>query len=165
MTTRTRSRCIPGVFAVGILAVALSGCASEASQPSESGAVETSAGPVTSTDGPTTDVPDTRAPDPSGPDTSASETSGPGGPVEVSVAVGVDSDPERVERVAFGTEVRLTITNGPDPAEYHVHGIDLEVAAEADQTVTLTFVANVDGPYEVEDHETGAVILVIEVDQ
>ena len=86
-------------------------------------------------------------------------------PTRIEVTVGVDSGDDRIEHVAAGAAVTLVITNGPEAAEYHVHGIDLEVAAEADQTVTLDFAATATGPYEVEDHETGAVILVIEVDQ
>jgi len=137
MTTRSRSARIPAaVVALGLaVALTVAACGDSSSDSPAEASTPTTGAAVT------------------------------GDPTRIEVTVGVDSGEDRVEHVAAGAAVTLVITNGAEPAEYHVHGIDLEVAAEADQTVTLDFAATVDGPYEVEDHETGAVILVIEVDQ
>lgn len=170
MTTQTPSGRIPtAAVAIGLVVALIAGTACSDSA-AEQAAVETSIESGASTTGaPSTSASGTTPAETTSPASSTPETSSSTpvatGPVQITVAVGVDSGEDRVEKVAFGSEVSLVITNGPDAAEYHVHGIDLEIAAEADQTVTLTFVADVDGPYEVEDHETGAVILVIEVDQ
>jgi len=85
------------------------------------------------------------------------------GPVQVDVVVGIDSGPDRVERVGVGSDVTVNITN-PDAAdEFHVHGIELEQSVDAGVTATFNFVADTPGTYEIESHETEEVLVVIEV--
>lgn len=85
------------------------------------------------------------------------------GPVQIDVVVGVDSGPDRVEKVTLGSDVTLNITN-PDVAdEFHVHGVDLEQSVDAGVTATFNFVADTPGTFEVESHTTEDVLVVIEV--
>lgn len=84
------------------------------------------------------------------------------GPVQIDVVVGVDSSPDRVERVTVGSEITLNITNPNVADEFHVHGIDIEQAADAVQMATINFTIDAAGIYEVESHITGDVFVVIE---
>ena len=84
------------------------------------------------------------------------------GPVQIDVVVGVDSSPDRVERVTVGSEITLNITNPNVADEFHVHGIDIEQAADAAQMATINFTIDAAGTYEVESHITGDVFVVIE---
>lgn len=165
MTTRTHSGRIPAAAVALSLVAALAVGASACSDASDDATAVTTVAPA-ATDEPAPTDPASTDPASTEPAPASSDpTTAVPRPVQIDVVVGVDSGEDRVERVAFGSDVTLNIVNGPEAAEYHVHGIDLEVAADPDQMVTLNFVASVEGPYEVEDHETGAVILVIEVDQ
>lgn len=165
MTTRTHSGRIPAAAVALSLVTALAVGASACSDGSDDAAPVTTVAPAAS-DEPASTEPASTVPASTEPTPASSDpTTAVPGPVQIDVVIGVDGGEDRVERVAFGSDVTLNIVNGPEAAEYHVHGIDLEVAADPDQMVTLNFVASVEGPYEVEDHETGAVILVIEVDQ
>lgn len=84
------------------------------------------------------------------------------GPVQIDVVVGVDSSPNRVERVTVGSEITLNITNPNADDEFHVHGIDIEQAADAGQMATINFTIDAAGIYEVESHKTSDVFVVIE---
>jgi len=85
------------------------------------------------------------------------------GPAQIDVVVGTDSGPQRVEKVKAGADITLNITNPNAADEYHVHGIDLEQKADQGVMVTLNFVMDEPGTYEVESHVTEDVLLVIEV--
>jgi hypothetical protein len=82
--------------------------------------------------------------------------------IEVTVAHGrVSGDTGRVP-VALGTPVTLVITS--DAADQvHVHGYDLEQELTPDTPATLQFDATVPGVFEVELHETGTVLLRLQV--
>ena len=84
------------------------------------------------------------------------------GPVQIDVVVGVDSSPDRVERVTAGSEITLNITNPNAADEFHVHGIDIEQPADEGQMATMNFTIDAAGIYEVESHITGDVFVVIE---
>ena len=86
-------------------------------------------------------------------------------PYQVSVTVGLDDDPERIERVPLGATVALTITNPDADDEFHLHGYELGdgVVMPAGQPETFTFVADRAGSFEVESHETGDVLMILEV--
>ena len=84
------------------------------------------------------------------------------GPVQIDVVVGLDSGPARIVPVKVGSDVTLNITN-PDAAdEFHVHGIDLEQAADAGVMITMNFTIDAAGTYEVESHVTHGILVVIE---
>ena len=84
------------------------------------------------------------------------------GPVQIDVLIGVDSSPDRVERVTVGAEITLNITNPNAADEFHVHGIDIEQAADAGQMATINFTIDAAGVYAVESHVTQDVFVVIE---
>jgi hypothetical protein len=86
-------------------------------------------------------------------------------PYSLSVTVGLDADPERIERVPLGATIALSVTNPDSTDEFHLHGYDLGdgQVMPAGQTATFTFVANQAGSFELESHETGEVLLVLEV--
>ena len=82
----------------------------------------------------------------------------------ITVTVGLDSGPERIENVPLGQEVELRITNPEDDDEFHVHGYDLggdETAAGEEKV--FAFTATEAGDFEVESHATGEVLVVIRV--
>jgi hypothetical protein len=86
-------------------------------------------------------------------------------PYSLSVTVGLDADPERIERVPLGATIALSVTNPDSDDEFHLHGYDLGdgQVMPAGQTATFTFVANQAGSFELESHETGTVLMVLEV--
>lgn len=86
------------------------------------------------------------------------------GAVEISVEVGVDSGPDRIEEVALGSLVRITVTNEDEDDEVHLHGYDLggdEV--EAGEPTVFEFEASTAGEFEVESHVTGEVLMILVV--
>ena len=86
-------------------------------------------------------------------------------PYPLSVTVGVDDDPDRIERVPLGATVTITVTNPASDDEFHLHGFDLGdgQVIPAGQPASFTFVADQVGSFELESHETGDVLLVLEV--
>jgi hypothetical protein len=97
-----------------------------------------------------------------GDDDSSTATTTPA-TVQIDVIIGVDSGPDRIETVAVGTEVTLTVTAPDADDEIHVHEIDLEQAVAAGESTTFTFVVDKVGEIEVESHITEDVLLIIEV--
>jgi hypothetical protein len=84
--------------------------------------------------------------------------------VAIAVTVGVDSGPERVEQVALGSQVTLSLTNPNEDDEFHLHGYDLSPGeTPKGETATITFTADKLGEFEVESHHTEDVLVVINV--
>jgi hypothetical protein len=92
----------------------------------------------------------------------AAPSSGAGRRIEVRVAGGrVSGDTGRVP-VATGTQVTLVITS--DVAdEAHLHGYDLQAELVPGEPAELDFDATIPGVFEVELHETGTVLLSLQV--
>jgi hypothetical protein len=86
------------------------------------------------------------------------------GIVRISVTVGVDSGPDRIEEVLVGDSVELTMLNPDEDDEFHVHGFDLggDETPAGDEKV-FAFTADEAGDFEVESHATGDVLVVIRV--
>jgi hypothetical protein len=86
------------------------------------------------------------------------------GIVRISVTVGVDSGPDRIEEVSVGDSVELTMVNPDEDDEFHVHGFDLggDETPAGDEKV-FAFTADEPGDFEVESHATGDVLVVIRV--
>ena len=86
------------------------------------------------------------------------------GITRISVTVGVDSGPDRIEEVALGTRVELTVVNPDDDDEFHLHGYDLggDETPAGDEKV-FAFTATEAGDFEVESHATNDVLVVIRV--
>lgn len=84
--------------------------------------------------------------------------------VTISVTVGVDSAADRIEQVALGSQVTLTLTNPNEDDEFHLHGYDLSPSeTPKGETATITFTADKAGEFEVESHHTEDVLVVINV--
>ncbi|MFM8870098.1 MAG: hypothetical protein ACKOFD_00755 [Actinomycetota bacterium] len=84
--------------------------------------------------------------------------------VTISVTVGVDSAADRVEQVALGSQVTLTLTNPNEDDEFHLHGYDLSPGeTPKGETATITFTADKAGEFEVESHHTEDVLVVLNV--
>jgi hypothetical protein len=81
--------------------------------------------------------------------------------VDVAIAGGVASGPA-VFSYDLGDTVDITVISDVDD-ELHVHGYDLVFALTADLPITLDFVADVPGVFEVEIHTGHAHVFDIEV--
>jgi hypothetical protein len=79
------------------------------------------------------------------------------------VTVGTDSGPNRREKVAKGTLVTISISNPNAADEFHLHGYDLELKAGKGEPATFSFTASATGTFEIESHDTKAVLFVLEV--
>ncbi len=86
-------------------------------------------------------------------------------PIVISVTVGVDADPNRIENIPIGATVALSVTNPTAGDEFHLHGYDLGdgTPMPQGQTETFTFTAVNKGQFELESHTTNAVLLVLSV--
>lgn len=62
--------------------------------------------------------------------------------------------PEEVE-VREGDRMNLRVESDA-PAEFHVHGYDLEREVEPDETATLSFTADITGRFDIEGHPVGS---------
>jgi hypothetical protein len=96
------------------------------------------------------------------PSSDAAPREGAGQRLEVQVAGGqATGDTGRVP-VALGTAVTLVVTS--DVAdEAHLHGYDIEAALTPGEPAELTFDATIPGVFELELHETGTVLLTLQV--
>ena len=85
-------------------------------------------------------------------------------PLEIDVVVGENSGNERIEVVALGDDVRITLVNPTQEDEYHLHGYDIVSKKMAPGApATLSFTANVAGTFELESHVTNEVLVVLEI--
>jgi hypothetical protein len=91
----------------------------------------------------------------------------PDGSVDISVTVGTDdfetSQGARVVSVPKGATVTISLTDPGADQEYHLHGYDVEVAATKGQMASLSFTADQTGQFDLESHDTEAILLVIVV--
>jgi hypothetical protein len=84
--------------------------------------------------------------------------------VTISVTVGTDSSADRIEKVALGAQVTLTLTNPDADDEFHLHGYDMSSGeTKKGETSTITFVADKAGEFEVESHVSEQVYVTIVV--
>lgn len=68
-------------------------------------------------------------------------------------------DPREVS-VTEGDAVTLRVTSN-EPVEVHLHGYDIEEEVLPGEATELRFEADLTGRFEIEDHETGAVLGVL----
>ena len=85
--------------------------------------------------------------------------------VEISVTVGKDSAADRIENIALGSKVKLTIVDPSADEEYHVHGYELGDGKEVPkgEPAVFEFVADKAGDFEVESHTTETVLVILHV--
>jgi hypothetical protein len=85
-------------------------------------------------------------------------------PVEISITVGTDSAKDRVEEVALGSQVNITLTNPAADDEFHLHGYDLSAGkTPMGEAAVITFTADTAGEFEIESHITEEVLAIISV--
>lgn len=142
------------LFVIGLVIAGVS-CGSDTEQ-----SVETAAIVDTVANDPGTTIP----PDSTEAESTEAPSTTTDGIVRISVTVGVDSGPERVEEVSVGDSIELTMVNPDEDDEFHVHGFDLG----GDETLAgdakmFAFTASEAGDFEVESHATGEVLVVIRV--
>lgn len=82
---------------------------------------------------------------------------------KISLTVGTDSSPTRVEKVPLGFDVTLSMINPTQDDEFHLHGYDLTQAAGPGEAAVFSFVADIAGRFDLESHRAKGVLLVIEV--
>ena len=148
MTVPRPRRCLLPLLAVGLFLVSCSSTDGNTDSTTDITEVATSE-PTVSTVLETTVVPETTVAD--------SEA-------RISVTVGVDSSPDRVEEVALGQDVALTLVNPDADDEFHLHGYDLGGGVTTKgEAKTFTFTATEAGEFELESHVTGDVLVVVKV--
>jgi hypothetical protein len=157
MATPRQRRFLP---AIALVVVTLTACGDDSASDITTPPAATDAANTTAT--PDTSTTSSSAAPTSTPSTPAPVTTAPG---TISVTVGVDSGPDRVEQVALGTEVTLVLLNPDADDEFHLHGFDLGGGATvpAGQMATFVFTADQAGSFELESHVTDEVYLVLEV--
>lgn len=102
---------------------------------------------------------------PSGPTTSSSapaEATEPVVEISVSVRDGKVKPKTRRVEVAKDSQLRLIVTSDVDD-QLHVHGFEIDEEIEAGRPTTVEFVADQQGVFEVETHETELQLLQLEV--
>jgi hypothetical protein len=172
MTTLASGLLIP--VAAAALALAACGDDSGSGAPADTAAATAASSAATTVAPSTTEPAATTTPpgsaDPTTteyvPDTTRPPETAPPGPKVISITVGVDSGPDRVDRVAVGDVVTLVVTNPTVDDEFHLHGYDLGDGQEvpAGQTASFTFTASQAGEFELESHETDGVLLLLVVE-
>jgi ABC-type Fe3+-hydroxamate transport system substrate-binding protein len=85
-------------------------------------------------------------------------------PTEVSVIVGTDSSPDRIEEVALGANVQVMLSNPQADDEFHLHGYDLSPGeTKMGEASIISFTADKAGDFEIESHVTEDVLVIIRV--
>ena len=85
------------------------------------------------------------------------------GIVQVSVTVGKDDSPTRVNKVPLGATVQLALLNPTADDEFHLHGYDIEQKGKAGGQGIISFVADKRGSFTLENHLDGRVLLTLVV--
>lgn len=162
MATIGTARRIPALGVALVAAITLTACgsddAADETTPTDAVPVETTPADTT----PPTAAPTSAAPTTAAPTTAAPTTTIPG---LIEVTVGVDSGPDRIERVALDSEVTIVIVNPDADDEFHLHDYDLGDGqlVPAGQPARFTFIADRAGSFELESHITNEVYLILEV--
>ena len=85
-------------------------------------------------------------------------------PTEISVVVGTDSSPDRIEEVTLGANVQVTLSNPNADDEFHLHGYDLSPGeTKMGEVSIISFTADKAGDFEIESHITEDVLVIIRV--
>jgi hypothetical protein len=156
----------PIVLAV-LLAVTLVACGDDGSSaPTTTGVVGTTS--AVTTVAPTSAAPSTAAghhgPSPPRPPQPPTTSVAPPTAAPTTVDVGrievnADTDPVRTVTVPLGTPVSLTVRTAT-AQEFHLHGYDLSLAGTE---VLFQLTADRAGTFDLESHDTGRLLLVLEV--
>jgi hypothetical protein len=86
------------------------------------------------------------------------------GPTDISVTVGTDSAADRIEEVALGSQVNITLTNPNADDEFHLHEYDLSTGdTPKGESAVISFTADKAGLFDLESHVTDEVLVVISI--
>ena len=86
------------------------------------------------------------------------------GPTEISVTVGTDSAADRIEEVALGSQVNITLTNPKADDEFHLHEYDLSTGdTPKGESAVISFTADKAGLFDLESHVTDEVLVIISI--
>ena len=86
------------------------------------------------------------------------------GPIEISVTVGTDSAADRIEEVALGSQVNITLTNPNADDEFHLHEYDLSTGdTPKGESAVISFTADKAGLFDLESHVTDEVLVIISI--
>jgi hypothetical protein len=86
------------------------------------------------------------------------------GPTEISVTVGTDSATDRVEEVALGSQVNITLKNPNADDEFHLHEYDLSTGdTPKGESAVISFTADKAGLFDLESHVTDEVLVIISI--
>ncbi|MFM9083124.1 MAG: hypothetical protein ACKOQ7_04410, partial [Actinomycetota bacterium] len=70
----------------------------------------------------------------------------------------------RIEKVALGAQVTVTLSNPGSHDEFHLHGYDISTGpVEAGEEASISFTADRAGTFEIESHETDEVLVTLEI--
>lgn len=61
-----------------------------------------------------------------------------------------------------GQNARIDVTSNK-PSEVHLHGYDVEKEVQPGKTTTIRFRADIEGAFELEDHDTDVLLATVEV--
>lgn len=141
---------------VGVLAMTalvLAGCSSSTSGDSEpTAAPSTEQMAATPTD-PVNTMPPTSTASKDEPETGTPPT------LSTNIEIDVEADAPVEASTVVGSPTRIRLVS-EEEREFHLHGYDIELTGDE---VIFEFVADKLGVFELEDHETGEVILTFEV--
>lgn len=74
--------------------------------------------------------------------------------VTISLIVGKNSSPTRVEKVKLGSVVQISLLNPDAKDSFHLHGVDIEQDQRAGQQGLMSFTADTPGSFALESHGT-----------
>lgn len=83
--------------------------------------------------------------------------------VSISLIVGKNSSPTRVEKVKLGSVVQISLLNPDAKDSFHLHGVDIEQDQLAGQQGLMSFTADTPGSFALESHLTDKVLLTVVV--
>ncbi len=96
----------------------------------------------------------------SSPDSTASDSAGE--PREQVLDVSIRGNTMSPDEISVGEGDRVTLRMTSDsPTEVHLHGYDLEEEIEPGEPAELSFEATITGRFEIENHNTDAVLGVL----
>ena len=141
-------------FAASLLVFLLGACSGGGEATTSLSTVVTTTEAIVTTTAPTTTTASTTT-------TAAPTTTAPAG-IVIRVEGGQVVEGPDVISVAQGETVSFTVV-GDAADEIHVHGYDLTFALEPGVPTTVEFVADATGIFEIELHESGALLTELEV--
>ncbi|NCZ71744.1 MAG: hypothetical protein EBY80_16640 [Actinobacteria bacterium] len=142
-------RFVAPLVLASVLAV---GCSSDDSTSTPTAPESTEQVAATPTD-PTNTLPPTSTAAKDEPETGTPPT------LSTNIEIDVESDAPVSASAVVGSPVRIHIVSDEE-SEFHLHGYDIELTGD---DVVFDFVADQLGVFELEDHESGQLILTLEI--